>query len=95
MYYTAKVCECPVFIEHKYEGALRAEFGEDEYQRLCQKNSGVSKAIKARLIATDESAPVPSFVRKIFDTILPQGKETATNRTAEPAQADKAAVVEA
>ena len=49
-----------------YEGELRSEVGEEEYQRLCQKYPGTSKAIRARLIAADADVPVPQFVQNVF-----------------------------
>lgn len=49
-----------------YEALLRSSMGDELYERLCQKYPSHSKAIRARLIAADEEAPVPDFVKKIY-----------------------------
>lgn len=65
-----------VELSPKLEDAMRGEIGESEYQRLCQKHGGVSKAIRARLIAADEATPIPSFIRSVFASALPPDAET-------------------
>ena len=55
-----------VQIDPTYEAAYRDEIGEHEYQRLCQVYPGVTKAIRGRLIAADETAPVPNFMTTIL-----------------------------
>ena len=54
-----------------YEMVLRTEMGESVYLALCEKYPGVSKAIRARLIAADETAPVPPIARRILAGFLP------------------------
>lgn len=49
-----------------YEAVLRKEMGDDIYVGLCKKYPGVSKAVRARLIAADESAPVPPIAERIL-----------------------------
>ncbi len=45
-------------LEPDYEGVLRQVLGEEAYQALCQKYPGVSKAVRARLIAADADTPI-------------------------------------
>lgn len=50
-----------------YEDELRKTFGEKMYQKFCQKYSGInSKAIRARLFASDEEISIPDFVVPII-----------------------------
>lgn len=49
-----------------YEAHLRRATGETEYQRLCQEHAGVSKAVRARLIAADTSTPIPDPVPEVL-----------------------------
>ena len=42
-------------LEKNYEQELRKAFGDPIYESFCQKYSNVSKAVRARLIAADES----------------------------------------
>ncbi len=53
-----------------YEGVLRQELGEDSYLKLCEKYPGVSKAVRARLIAADDTAPVPAIASRILAPFL-------------------------
>jgi len=50
----------------KYEEELKKYFGDDEYQKICQKYGNMSKPIKARLIANDDKISVPDFVLPII-----------------------------
>lgn len=54
-----------------YEAVLRDECGEEQYQQLCQKYPGVSKAVQARLLAADDTTPVPGFVLEILESLGP------------------------
>ncbi len=49
-----------------YEDELKSFFGEQEYQELCQKYSGVTKTIRARLIALDSEYEIPNFIKPII-----------------------------
>jgi putative ATP-dependent endonuclease of the OLD family len=49
-----------------YEAHLRKALGESKYQELCQKYSGVGKPTRARLIATEESLPVPDPIPEVL-----------------------------
>lgn len=57
--------------DKKYEDHLRKTIGEGQYQCLCQKYSGYSKAIRARLIAVEVSSgipdPIPEILRWLAD----------------------------
>jgi len=50
----------------KYEDHLRHAIGEKQYQEVCQKHSGVSKAVRARLIALEANLPIPEPVEEII-----------------------------
>ena len=58
-----------VELNPKYESVLRHDLGETEYRRLCESYPGFSKAVRHRLIAADESAPVPDCVKEILDPL--------------------------
>ena len=62
--------DCPtiriVELNPKYETVLRREIGEASYQALCQNYSGFTKAVKHRLIAVDDTYPVPPFAKRIL-----------------------------
>jgi putative ATP-dependent endonuclease of the OLD family len=45
-------------LEPDYEGVLRGVLGEEAYQAQCQKYPGVSKAVRAHLIAADADTPI-------------------------------------
>jgi putative ATP-dependent endonuclease of OLD family len=49
-----------------YEDELRVVLTEQTYQRLCQKYPDVGKPTRARLIATEQEAPVPPKVIEIL-----------------------------
>jgi putative ATP-dependent endonuclease of the OLD family len=49
-----------------YEDHLKAALGEARYQALCNTHSGVSKAVRARLIAAEPNAPVPEPIPEIL-----------------------------
>ena len=53
-------------LKNNYEQELRQALGDKPYETLCQKYPKVSKAIRARLIAADESASVPAFLDSLF-----------------------------
>lgn len=57
-----KVWHC----DSNYEDELRSCLTESVYQEACQKHSGVSKTVKARLIANDSTFDVPKFVKPII-----------------------------
>lgn len=48
-----------------YEGELKKYYGEEMYQKICQKYGGYSKPIRARLIACDEEIDIPAFITSI------------------------------
>lgn len=64
-------------LEPNFETHLRSELGEAEYQRLCQEHSGVSKAVRARLIAADTATAIPDPVPKVIRWLTAQGGEAA------------------
>jgi putative ATP-dependent endonuclease of the OLD family len=47
-----------------YEAVLRATLGDEAYQAQCQKHSGVTKAVRARLIASDTSTATPPYLEE-------------------------------
>jgi predicted ATP-dependent endonuclease of OLD family len=53
-----------------YESILRQELGEKTYLELCGKYPGVSKAVRARLIAADTAATVPAVARRVLGNFL-------------------------
>ena len=53
-------------LSKKYEDHLRKALGEAKYQEMCQKHSGVSKAIRARLIAMEETLPIPEPIEEVL-----------------------------
>ena len=56
-------------LNKNYETKLREEWGEKIYQDYCNKFSGYSKAVRARLFAIDETIPIPKFVEPIIKWI--------------------------
>lgn len=54
-------------MEPDYEAILRAVLGEDGYQSQCQKHPGVTKAVRARLIASDEATPLPNILGEVLE----------------------------
>lgn len=54
-------------LANRYEDHLRLALGEDKYQQLCQLHSGVSKAVRARLIAAEHSTEIPEPVIEVLD----------------------------
>ncbi len=59
-----------VALDPKYEAVLRKELGEDKYLNLCSKYPGYTRAVRARLIAADETSPVPKFANLLFAPFL-------------------------
>jgi predicted ATP-dependent endonuclease of OLD family len=53
----------------RYEAKLKADLGDDDYAQLVVKHGGPSKAIRARLIAADETSGIPNFVAEILATV--------------------------
>ena len=53
-------------LNKNYESELRNFFSEPTYQQYCQKYSGYTKAIKARLIAIDNETNIPDFISPII-----------------------------
>jgi len=53
------------YCNSKYEDELQNSLTEAVYQSACQKHSGVTKAVRARLIAADKAYSVPEFVKPI------------------------------
>lgn len=49
-----------------YEEHLRNAIGEEKYQHLCQKYSLVGKPTRARLIATENSYPIPEPLEEML-----------------------------
>jgi predicted ATP-dependent endonuclease of OLD family len=60
-----------VEVSPKYEEALRDALGGALYTKLCNRYPGVSKPVRARLIAADPEAPVPDFASRILTPFLP------------------------
>jgi predicted ATP-dependent endonuclease of OLD family len=56
-------------LDNNYEAKLRADFGEEEYQKYYNQYGGYSKAVRARMFAQDEKIPVPKFINPIIDWI--------------------------
>jgi hypothetical protein len=54
-----------------YEGRLRKEIGEPLYLELTQKYPGLSKAVRARLIAADPACPVPTLAKDCLASLAP------------------------
>jgi len=53
-------------LTNKYEDVVRAAAGEAEYQRLCQVYPNHSKATRQRLIALDNTMPIPEQLGEIL-----------------------------
>lgn len=66
-----------VEVSPKYEEALRNSLGDALYTKLCNRYPGVSKAVRARLIAADPEAPVPDFASRILTPLLPPAPTAA------------------
>ena len=65
-----------VELNPKYEWQLRAEMGEEIYLKLASQYGGVSKVVRARLIAADESAPVPPLAKDVLADLVPAAAES-------------------
>lgn len=50
----------------KYEDHLRKALGDETYLRLCQEYSSVGKPARARLIAADNTAPIPEPIEEVL-----------------------------
>ncbi|MBE7439250.1 MAG: AAA family ATPase [Spirochaetales bacterium] len=62
-----------------YEGFIRGEMGEAIYQSHCSRYPGVSKVVRARQMASDESIPIPGFVPPVLTWLCPaQARNPAT-----------------
>lgn len=53
-------------LSKKYEAFLRKTLGEETYKKLCQKYPEVGKPTRARLIAMEESFPIPELFEEIL-----------------------------
>lgn len=62
--YTAKGVQVIVF-EKNYEDECKKFYSEKTYQEHCQK-FGRNKTLRARLMAQDETIPIPDFVKPII-----------------------------
>jgi putative ATP-dependent endonuclease of OLD family len=58
-----------VELDSKYEARLKADLGDEAYQQLMAKHGGPSKAIRARLIAADDTSGIPAFAADILSTV--------------------------
>jgi hypothetical protein len=59
-------------LSKNYEEHLRKALTEPVYQQLAQKHGGgLSKAVKARLIATEPGQPIPPPVDEILKWLAP------------------------
>lgn len=56
-------------LDKNYESQLRTDFGEEAYQKYCNKYGGYSKAVRARLFSNDKEIPVPKFIEPIIKWI--------------------------
>lgn len=61
----------------KYEAQLSNSLTVPLYNKLCAKYPGVSKAVRARLIAADPEAPIPPFAEAILAPFLPTARTPA------------------
>lgn len=52
--------------DKNFEDHLRKTFGEEEYQKLCQKYPQVGKPTRARLIAIEENLPIPQPIEEVL-----------------------------
>lgn len=50
----------------KYEDHLREAVGDETYLRLCQEYSSVGKPTRARLIAADDTTPIPELIEEVL-----------------------------
>lgn len=66
-----------VEVDPRSEEALRDFLGDALYTKLCNRYPGVSKAVRARLIAADPEAPVPDFATRILTPFLPPAPAAA------------------
>ena len=51
-------------LDPNYEAVLRAAMGDKTYQSACARHGGTTKAIRARLIAADDSTVIPAIVEE-------------------------------
>jgi predicted ATP-dependent endonuclease of OLD family len=58
-------------LSNNYEDELKTLFGDQKYQELCNKFGPVSKAVRARLIAEQETnLAIPSFIQEIVEWLF-------------------------
>lgn len=60
-----------LMLRSDYEDELRRFLGEDAYHAACQAYPKVTKAVRARLIARDETIPIPDFIKDILAGVKP------------------------
>lgn len=65
-------------LSKKYEDHLRKALGEETYQQMCQKHSGVSKAIRPRLIAMEEALPIPEPIEEVLRWLANKPADSST-----------------
>ena len=64
----SKDLKCQVWqFSKKYEDEVRKINGEVEYQKLCSKYPGVSKAIRGRLVAADPDSKIPTAIMEMLN----------------------------
>jgi hypothetical protein len=51
-------------LQTDYEAVLRTALGEAAYQQQCLKYPGTTKAIRARLIGSDNSTAIPAILEE-------------------------------
>lgn len=57
-------------LENNYEDHLKKEFGEKDYEGVCQEFPNVSKAIRARLIAMKENLSIPDPISEALEWLV-------------------------
>ena len=72
-----------VELDRDYEARLRADIGEALYTKLCQRYPGVSKAIRARLIAADPACPIPALAQECLASLLSPAAPPASSSSHE------------
>jgi putative ATP-dependent endonuclease of the OLD family len=53
--------------DKNYEEELKKFYGNDHYQKMCEKHEKTSKPIRARLFALDSNYDIPKFINPIVD----------------------------
>jgi len=77
-------------LSKNYERHLRTAIGEDLYLKQCGKYPGVSKAVRARLVASDAMTPVPAPIEEVLRWLVSGRTHAGITDLARSKQTDQA-----